>query len=104
MLRRLLHRKERTRDGVEIVSRKPSGKFMVEKSYALPAGEALVGEVREGIVYPGYKLKGRRTALIREIQANRRKIDFAVSGDRVALIVEEKMEAKEGDVLEVYPS
>ncbi|WP_227738771.1 tRNA-binding protein Pbp11 [Thermococcus eurythermalis] len=88
---------------IKIVSRNPVGKFRVEQSLNVLGKEMLIGEV-EGIMYPGYKVKGESVAIIREIQRDRKKVDFAVDGDRVALVLEGKTNAKKGDVLEVYQS
>jgi len=88
---------------IEIVSRSPIGKFMVEQTLNVLGRETLVGTV-EGVIYPGYKVKGRDIAIIREIQRERKRVDFAVDGDRVALILEGKTKAKKGDVLEIYQS
>ena len=88
---------------IEIVSRKPVAKFKVEQTLNILGKETLIGTV-EGIIYPGYKVKGESVALVREIQKDRKKVDFAVDGDRVALVLEGKTNAKKGDVLEVYQS
>jgi len=65
--------------------------------------ETLIGTV-EGVIYPGYKVKGDGIAVIREIQRERKKVDFAVDGDRVALILEGRTNAKKGERLEIYQS
>lgn len=90
--------------GIEVVSREPAGRFRVSKVLALPGRRALLGEVLEGVIYPGYKLKGKGVALVRSIERERRRVDFAVLGDEVTLITEGEVGAKEGEVLEVYPS
>jgi translation initiation factor IF-2 len=89
--------------GEFIASRKPVAKFRVEQVLNVLGRETLIGTV-EGIIYPGYKVKGRSIALIREIQRERKRVDFAVDGDRVALILDGKTKAKKGDVLEIYQS
>ncbi len=97
-------RRPRTGESREfIASRKPVAKFRVEQVLNVLGGETLIGTV-EGIIYPGYKVKGGNIAIIREIQRERKRVDFAVDGDRVALILEGKTKAKKGDVLEIYQS
>ncbi|NJE54742.1 tRNA-binding protein Pbp11 [Thermococcus sp. 21S9] len=98
-----LRRPREGESGEFIASRKPVAKFRVEQVLNVLGRETLIGTV-EGIIYPGYKVKGRSIALIREIQRERKRVDFAVDGDRVALILEGKTNAKKGDVLEVYQS
>ncbi|WP_048149886.1 tRNA-binding protein Pbp11 [Palaeococcus ferrophilus] len=100
MFRRLFGRNR----GIEVATRKPTGRFRVSRVLALPGRKALLGEVLEGVIYPGYKLKGKGVALVRSIERERRRVDFAVPGDEVALITEGEIEAGEGEVLEVYPS
>jgi len=90
--------------GEFIASKRPSGKFRVEITFKVGTREALVGEVVEGIIYPGYKLKGPSVGVVRSIEREHEKIDFAVSGDKVALIMESPTGARKGDVLEVYQS
>ncbi|MDI3474629.1 MAG: hypothetical protein PWQ79_1819 [Thermococcaceae archaeon] len=89
---------------IEIVSRKPVGSFRVDEVFYRQGRQALVGEVLGGLIYPGYKVKGGGTALIREIQSERKKVDFAVSGDRVVLLLEGRLEVSPGQILEVYQS
>ncbi len=89
--------------GEFIASRKPVAFFKVEQTLNVLGRETLVGTV-EGIIYPGYKVKGRGVAIIREIQRERKRVDFAVDGDRVALILEGRTGAKKGDILEIYQS
>ena len=101
-LRKFFRGQEKDRE-IEIVSRNPVGKFRVEQTLNVLGKETLIGTV-EGIIYPGYKVKGKSVAVIREIQKDRKKVDFAVDGDRVALVLEGKTNAKKGDVLEVYQS
>jgi len=89
---------------VEIVSRKPVGKFRVLQIFQILGRQILSGEVLEGIIYPGYKLKGKDVGVIMAIEKEHRRVDFAVSGDTVALILENNMKAEKGDILEVYQS
>ncbi|EHR77929.1 Translation factor [Thermococcus litoralis DSM 5473] len=89
---------------VEIFSKRPVAKFKVEKVFEIFGNEVLVGEVVEGVIYPGYKVKGKKAALIREIQKERQKVDFALEYDKVALVLEGKLNTKAGEVLEVYQS
>jgi len=93
----------RKRSGEFIASRRPVARFRVEQVLTVLGRETLIGTV-EGIVYPGYKVKGREIAVIREIQRKRKKVDFAVDGDRVALILEGRTNAKKGETLEIYQS
>lgn len=90
--------------GEIIASRYPVGKFRVEKVLKVAFKEVLVGEVLEGIVYPGYKLKGSSVGVIRAIEREHRKVDFAVAGDKVALMMESPTKAEEGQILEVHQS
>jgi len=86
-----------------IASRKPVARFKVEEVMNVLGREALIGTV-EGVIYPGYKVKGKGIALIRKIQMGRKKVDFAVDGDRIALILEGRTNAKKGETLEIYRS
>ncbi|AFL94851.1 hypothetical protein CL1_0645 [Thermococcus cleftensis] len=94
----------RKKGEVEVVSREPVGKFIVAGVTYVLGKQVLAGIVKEGLIYPGYKLKGKNVALIREIYIQNRKIDFAVGGDEVALLLEGHMEVKTGEVLNVYRS
>lgn len=89
---------------VQIFSRRAVGKFKVERVFEILGREVVVGEVIEGVIYSGYKLKGKGVALIREIQKERQKVDFALECDKVALVLEGKINPKAGEVLEVYQS
>ncbi|RLF86657.1 translation factor [Thermococci archaeon] len=89
---------------VQIFSRRAVGKFKVERVFEILGREVVVGEVIEGVIYSGYKLKGKGAALIREIQKERQKVDFALECDKVALVLEGKINPKVGEVLEVYQS
>lgn len=90
--------------GVEVFSKRPVAKFKVEKVFEIFGREVLVGEVVEGVIYPGYKVKGKKAALIREIEKERQKVDFALEYDKVALVLEGKLNTKAGEILEVYQS
>ena len=89
---------------VQIFSRNPVGKFKVEGVFEIFDREVVVGEVIEGVIYPGYKIKGERVALIREIQKEGQKVDFALEYDKVALVLEGKISPKSEEVLAVYQS
>ncbi len=95
---------KKDRGEVEIVSRKPVGKFRVEKSLRILGRQVLIGEVVEGIIYPGYKLRGKKTGIVMKIEMEKREADFAVSGDKVALMLENEIPCKKGDELEIYQS
>ena len=96
--------KDRKEVGGEfIASRKPVARFRVEQVMNVLGRETLIGTV-EGIVYPGYKVRGKEIAVIREIQREKKRVDFAVGGDRVALILEGRTNAKKGETLEIYQS
>ncbi|WP_054841321.1 tRNA-binding protein Pbp11 [Thermococcus peptonophilus] len=102
---RIFRRKEHKGEG--IASRQSVGKFRVEKVLKVAFREVLIGEVLEGIIYPGYKLKGGPSVggVIRAIEREHRKVDFAVTGDRVAIMMEAPpTKAKEDQILEVYQS
>lgn len=102
--RKLFKKPERDIEKIEIVSRKPVGKFRVLQVFQILGKQALSGEVIDGIIYPGYKLKGRDVGIIMGIEKEYRRVDFAVSGDTVALILENNMKVEKGEVLEVYQS
>ncbi|AEH24106.1 tRNA-binding protein Pbp11 [Pyrococcus yayanosii] len=87
---------------IQIASREPIGSFRVEDVFRVMGRHVLVGEVLGGVIYPGYKVKGEGVAEIYKIQMERREVEFAISGDRVALILEGSLKARKGDVLEVY--
>lgn len=97
-------KREPEREKVEIVSKHPVATFRVENVLNVMGRDVLVGTVEGGIVYPGYKVKGGGVALIYGIERNRERVEFAVGGDKVALMLEGKVRAKKGDVLEIYPS
>ncbi|WP_297499247.1 tRNA-binding protein Pbp11 [Thermococcus sp.] len=98
-----LRGKKTKTDGEFIASRKPVATLGVEGVMNVLGKETVIGTV-EGVIYPGYKVKGRGIAIIREIQKGRKRVDFAVDGDRVALILEGKINAKKGERVEVYQS
>ncbi|AIF68735.1 hypothetical protein PAP_01475 [Palaeococcus pacificus DY20341] len=88
----------------EIASRNPIGKFRVKKELKSGEKQALLGEVLEGVIYPGYKLKGDGVALVRRLKQGDKEIDFAVEYDEVVILLEGKIRVKENDILEVYQS
>ncbi len=90
--------------GVGIASREPVGKFQVVGITSVLGREILGGTVTDGIIYPGYKLKGKGVAIVREIHIQNRKVDFAVEGDQVALVLEGVLKVNSGEFLEVYQS
>lgn len=86
----------------EPVSKKPVGKFRVES--VLDDG-SISGEVLDGIIYPGYKLKGGRTVVpIMKIMRADKEIEFAIEYDRVVIFPEGRLKVEEGEILEVYAS
>ncbi|NJE75331.1 translation factor [Thermococcus sp. ES12] len=91
-------------NGPEIASRHHIGKFKVVGTTRIPGKQVLRGIVLEGIIYPGYKLKGGGIALVREIRLQNRRVDFIVEHDEAALVLEGVLKVKEGDILEVYRS
>ncbi|ANF22805.1 tRNA-binding protein Pbp11 [Thermococcus piezophilus] len=97
-------KKETSTEEIQIVSRKPVGKFRVEKTFKILGKETLIGKVENGIIYPGYKLRGKEVAVIYKIEKERKTVDFAIDGDTVALILEGDLKAKPGEVLEIYQS
>ncbi|MBP1911809.1 tRNA-binding protein Pbp11 [Thermococcus stetteri] len=102
---RIFRRGDHTKGTSEMIaSRQPVGKFRVERVLKVASRETLIGEVLEGIIYPGYKLKGPSVGVVRAIEKDRKKADFAVAGDRVALIMETSTKAEKGQILEVYQS
>ncbi|ASJ00085.1 tRNA-binding protein Pbp11 [Thermococcus gorgonarius] len=104
-LDRLFRRGSKDENPLEIVSRKPVGKFRVEKSLTVWGRQVLIGEVLEGVVYPAYKVKAdRKVAIIYRIEKEHRDVEFAAPGDRVALILEGRIKVKKNDEIEVYQS
>jgi len=88
----------------EIASKKPVGKFKVDS--VLDDG-AISGEVLDGIIYSGYKLKpkGKKIVVpIMKIMRGKEEIEFAIEYDRVILLPEDKLKVEEGEILEVYAS
>ena len=88
----------------EVVSRHPVGKFQVAGVTSVLGKQVLGGTVIDGVIYPGYKLKGKGVAVVREIHIQNRKVDFAVEGDQVALILDGVLNVNAGEFLEVYQS
>jgi len=95
---------DRKMDKEEVVSKKPVGRFQVAGVTSILGRQVLGGIVLDGVIYPGYKLKGDGVALVREIHIQNRKVDFAVEGDRVALVLEGTLKLRDGDAIEVYQS
>ncbi len=89
---------------IEVVSRNPVATFLVENVLKVMKREILIGTVKGGMVYPGYKVKGNGVALVYAIERNRERVEFAVDGDRVALLLEGRIKVRKGDVVEVYQS
>ncbi|ASJ08560.1 translation factor [Thermococcus siculi] len=104
LFRRFFRGKNKPEAGVEIVSRKPAGKFHVVGITHVLGKQVLGGVVLEGTIYPGYKLKGGGVAVIRGIYIQNREVDFAVEGDQVALVLEGTLKLKGDEVIEVYQS
>ncbi|WP_324615389.1 tRNA-binding protein Pbp11 [Thermococcus thioreducens] len=102
ILKRLLGRRDYHE--VDVVSREPVGKFRVEKILKVLNRQVLVGEVTKGLIYPGYKVKGKSVSPIMKIERNHQRVDFAVAGDRVALMLEHEVPCEEGEELEIYRS
>ncbi len=102
LFRRIFRKKEKS--DVEIVSKHPVGRFRVEKSLKVFSRQVLIGEVIEGLIYPGYKVKGKSVSPIMKIERDHRRVDFAVAGDRVALMLEYEVPCEEGEELEIYQS
>ena len=90
--------------GEVITSRNPIGKFRVKRELKSGEKQALLGEVLEGVIYPGYKLKGNGVALIRRLRQGGKEMDFAVEYDEVVILLEGKIRVKENEILEVYQS
>ncbi|ASA76913.1 tRNA-binding protein Pbp11 [Thermococcus sp. 5-4] len=100
----IFKRFRKKKDEPEIVSRHPVGKFKVIGTTYVLGKQVLGGVVLEGIIYPGYKLKGGGIALVREIHIQNRKVDFVVEHDEAALVLEGKLKVKDGEIIEVYRS
>jgi translation initiation factor IF-2 len=89
---------------IEVVSKHPVAVFQVESVLNIAGREVIIGTVEGGLVYPGYKVKDGGTAIIYAIERDHKSVDFAVDGDKVALMLDGKVEAKKGKTLEVYQS
>ncbi len=102
ILRRLLGRGN---GDIEVVSRKPVGRFRVKRSFRVGQRKVLTGVLEDGMATPGYKLKGGAgVAMIYKIEREGRVVDFVVDGDEAALVLEGELEAEDGDTLDVYAS
>ncbi|NJF24330.1 tRNA-binding protein Pbp11 [Thermococcus sp. Bubb.Bath] len=98
-------KREPLEEGIEIVSRHPVASFHVESVLRIGEKVTIIGTVEGGMVYPGYKVKGKKNAaLVYIIEKDRKRVEYAVDGDKVALILEGRIETKKGDTLEVYQS
>ncbi|WP_456365532.1 tRNA-binding protein Pbp11 [Thermococcus sp.] len=103
ILSRLFNRGEEEGSEERIIEREPAGRFRVENCLILPVGRVVIGEVIDGVLYPGYKLKGEDgVAVVMGIEKEHRKVDFAIAGDLVGLFLDGDIECMEGDELEVY--
>ena len=79
------------------------GKVKVERKLKVGSWDAVICRVEEGIVRVGYKLKkGRKKVPIMKIQKERKEIEFAIPGDKVALVLDGSIEVEKGEMLEVY--
>jgi len=104
ILSRLLRRRNNGEE-IQIVSRRPVGKFRVKGSFRVGQRKVLTGVLEDGMATPGYKLKGEAgVAMIYKIEREGRVVDFVVDGDEAALILEGELKTDEGEVLEVYTS
>jgi hypothetical protein len=101
---KIFGREGKSETEIQVVSRKPIGKFHVVGITYVLGKQVLGGIVLEGAIYPGYKLKGGGVAVIRDIRIQNRKVDFAVEGDQVALVLEGTLKLKGGEVIEVFQS
>ncbi|NJE85004.1 translation factor [Thermococcus sp. CX2] len=97
-------KKETDTEEIQIVSRKPVGKFRVEGVTYILGKQVLAGIVLDGVIYPGYKLRDGGIALVREIYIQNRKVDFVVEHDQAALLLEGKLKAEPGEVIKIYQS
>ncbi|WP_297091042.1 tRNA-binding protein Pbp11 [Thermococcus sp.] len=88
---------------IRTIPGKPVGKFRVESVLRVFTRQVLIGEVTEGIVYPGCKLRGGSIGKVVKIEMGRRQVDLAESGNKVAIMLENEIPAKKGDELEIYP-
>ncbi|WP_457752001.1 tRNA-binding protein Pbp11 [Thermococcus sp.] len=100
----ILDRFRKKTEEVEIVSRRPVGRFKVIGTTNILGKQVLGGIVLDGIIHPGYKLKDGGIALVREIHIQNRKVDFVVEHDEAALVLEGTLRVKEGEIIEVYQS
>jgi len=101
-LSRLFKRGDEGEAGEVIIEKEPSGRLRVDNCLVMPVGRVVIGEVLEGVIYPGYKLKGGGVAVVMGIEKEHKKVDFAIVGDLVALFLDGSIECEKGDELEVY--
>ncbi|AEC52601.1 hypothetical protein PNA2_1686 [Pyrococcus sp. NA2] len=81
---------------------KPVGSIKVEKKLKVLMRTVIVGEVTSGIVKVGYKVrKGRKSAGIMKIEKEHKEVEFAIPGDKIAIMLEKDIGTREGDILEV---
>ncbi|AFK22547.1 tRNA-binding protein Pbp11 [Pyrococcus sp. ST04] len=96
-------KKEGKNEKITIVSKKPVAVVKFQKKMKILGREVIIGTVESGIIKVGYKIKGKGTGIIMEIEKNREKVEFAIPGDEVALMLEGSLgSVKEGELLEVY--
>ncbi|BAA30333.1 tRNA-binding protein Pbp11 [Pyrococcus horikoshii] len=85
------------------VTGKPVGKVKVESILKVGFRDVIICEVLEGIVKVGYKVKkGKKVAGIVSMEREHKKIEFAIPGDRVGMMLEKNINAEKDDILEVY--
>lgn len=89
---------------IEILSKKPAGKVVVEEVVNIMGKDVIIGTVESGMIGVGFKVKGPSgIGGIVRIERNREKVEFAIAGDRIGISIEGKIgKVKKGDVLEIY--
>ncbi|AAL81031.1 translation factor [Pyrococcus furiosus DSM 3638] len=100
-----LKRKEvKEEEKIEILSKKPAGKVVVEEVVNIMGKDVIIGTVESGMIGVGFKVKGPSgIGGIVRIERNREKVEFAIAGDRIGISIEGKIgKVKKGDVLEIY--
>ncbi|MDK2869747.1 MAG: hypothetical protein PWP39_982 [Pyrococcus sp.] len=96
--------REEEKEKIEILSKNPSGKVVVEEVVNVMGREVIIGTVESGMIGVGFKVKGPSgVGGVVRIERNREKVEFAIAGDEIAMAIDGKIgKVKKGDVLEVY--
>nr|7ANU_A Chain A, Pbp11 protein [Pyrococcus abyssi GE5]7ANU_B Chain B, Pbp11 protein [Pyrococcus abyssi GE5] len=79
------------------------GKVKVENILIVGFKTVIICEVLEGMVKVGYKVrKGKKVAGIVSMEREHKKVEFAIPGDKIGIMLEKNIGAEKGDILEVF--